>query len=163
MLHSDSLVYPHPHTLITQRVLNHLPPNQSFFSNDPTRFYNSSNLVQPCHSNHFLPSYHHRQTQVQPDGLFIVVPTTHPMQPPPAPPVTNMQLHNSAKSCSFPAPKPKTSTKTILELLELPTTEEKKRAQRFITKAKYQKRKSKRARTRFKSVQRRHFIYASHV
>jgi len=151
MLHSDNhRVYnnpSYPQALLSQQVLASNLPNHSFFSNEIPRFYSSSNVIQPRQLfNHFLPSYDPMQTHVQ-TNPYVMVPRSRPtLHHPSAPTMTNLRLHNSAKSCSFPAPRPKTSTKTILELLECPTAQERKKrtAHGFNSKPNhyYQKRHS---------------------
>merc|ERR1719168_261440 len=85
---------------------------QSYFMSDPTRFYRPSTLVNP-----------HSKQNI-------------------SPPVTRLRLHNTSRSCSFPAPRPKTSQKTILELLELPTLEESIAERRVLKSKSKHKRRS---------------------
>jgi hypothetical protein len=129
MLHTDLVSYHPTQTLLTTPVVtnpmisNHFQ-TQSYFSNDPARFYSSSsNIVHQ--SNHFLPSYHRTQSRLPSNRVYVpvVMPSAvHSSQPIPMR-VTRLK-QNSARSCSFPPPRPKTSQKTILELLESPMLEE---------------------------------------
>lgn len=146
MLHTDSVSYHPTQTLLTTPLItnpmisNHFQ-TQSYFSNDPTRFYSSSsNAVHP-HSNHFLPSYHRTQSRHPSNRVYVpvVMPSAvHSSRPMPVR-VTRLKLQNSARSCSFPPPRPKTSQKTILELLESPTPQE-RQAKRWVYNSTHKRR-----------------------
>lgn len=145
MLHTDSNTYHPSQTLLSNQMITNHFHTQSYFMSDPTRFYRPSTLVNPhSNQNQFLPSYHRTQAQVSSNRVYVpvVVPPGVHSQQHISPPVTRLRLHNTSRSCSFPAPRPKTSQKTILELLEAPTLEESMAERRVLKSKSKHKRRS---------------------